>query len=184
MKFFIIHGTYSNPSSNWFPWLKKELELLGHEVFVPKFPTPENQTLENWMKVFDGYIDKVDSNTIFVAHSIGPAFVLSVLEKINIQVRACFFVAAGLSESGTSDIYKLIHTFLMKDFDWHRIKENCENFYMFHSDNDPYVPIEKAEDFARKLNITLTKVPGAGHFNEAAGYTKFDLLLEKIKEAI
>jgi predicted alpha/beta hydrolase family esterase len=42
---FIIHGSYGNPDENWFPWLKKELEQEGHKVFVPKFPTPEDQSL-------------------------------------------------------------------------------------------------------------------------------------------
>ncbi len=55
---------------------------------------------------------------------------------------------------------------------------------MFHSDNDPYVPLEKAKELAKKLGVELIMVKNAGHFNEKAGYTKFELLLEKIKSEI
>lgn len=52
---FIIHGVGGHPEENWFPWLKKELEKIGYRVFVPKFPTPEGQTLTNWLKTFEPY---------------------------------------------------------------------------------------------------------------------------------
>ena len=55
MKFFIIHGSYGNPNENWFPWLKKELEKEGCIVFIPEFPTPENQSLKNWMEIFNDF---------------------------------------------------------------------------------------------------------------------------------
>ena len=38
------------------------------------------------------------------------------------------------------------------------------------------------EELAGKLGVKLTLVKGAGHFNEAAGYKEFPLLLEKIKK--
>ena len=48
----IIHGSYGNPNENWFPWLKSELKKLKCNVFVPKFPTPENQSLESGSRDF------------------------------------------------------------------------------------------------------------------------------------
>ena len=52
---FIFHGTGGYPEENWFPWLKRELESLDYKVIVPQFPTPENQTLENWFAIFEKY---------------------------------------------------------------------------------------------------------------------------------
>ncbi len=55
---------------------------------------------------------------------------------------------------------------------------------VFHSDNDPYVPLKKAEELAKNLGVKVSLVKNAGHFNEDAGYTKFELLLEKIKTVL
>ena len=55
---------------------------------------------------------------------------------------------------------------------------------MFRSDNDPYVPLEKAQELAKHLGVDVIIVKNAGHFNEKAGYTKFELLLENIRNVL
>ncbi len=34
--YFIIHGSFSNPFSNWIPWLRKEIENGGRITLIPK----------------------------------------------------------------------------------------------------------------------------------------------------
>jgi predicted alpha/beta hydrolase family esterase len=178
---FIFHGIGGSPQENWFPWLKKELEKLGQQVIVPQFPTPEGQTLENWLKTLAEYEDQINGDTVLVGHSLGVPFALNVIERN--KVKAAFFVAGyyGKFNSQFDDVTK---TFAQRDFDWDKIKSNCENFYVFHSDNDPYIKLEKAKQLVEKLNAELILVPGAGHMNESAGYTEFELLLEKIKHVL
>ena len=98
----IIHGTEGSPNGNWFPWLKSELEKLGHRVFVPKFPTPENQSLENWLKTFKNYEQYLDENSIVIGHSLGPAFLLSVIEKLERPIKCAFFIAGFTGLLGNS----------------------------------------------------------------------------------
>lgn len=176
-KVFIIHGAYGNPEENWFPWLKKELEKLGEKVFVPKFPTPENQTLENWNKVFSEYEKEVDEETIFVGHSLAPAFIMHLIEKLDHPIKAAFFVS-GFSGLLNHEIDKINHTFVEGGFDWNKIRTNCKNFFLYHSDNDPYVPLKYAKELEEKLNGKLAIILNAGHFNSEFGYTKFPKLLE------
>ncbi len=180
-KVFIIHGAYGDGNENWIPWLKGNLEKLGFEVVVPKFPTPEDQTLENWFKVFDLYSKKVDSKTIFVGHSLGCPFILNLFEKYDFKTKSCFLVA-GFAELLDQPIDKINKTFVDRDFDWEKIKDSCKNFYLFNSDDDPYVPLEKGKELAKKLSGELVVVKGAGHFNEKAGFLRFDELLEKIRD--
>lgn len=180
--FFIIHGAYGNPEENWFAWLKSELENKVYEVEVPEFPTPEGQSLENWLEVFQDYEDQVDQGTIFIAHSLGPAFVLNWLERNEQKIKACFFVAACADPLGIDQFDEINKSFVNKEFDWNKIKRDCEEFYIFHAINDPYIPLKKAEELALNLNAELTMLKWAGHFNEDAGYTEFPMLLERIEE--
>ena len=139
--------------------------------------------LDSWMGMFGSYLDKIDENTMFVAHSLGPAFVLSVLEKIHVKVKACFFVA-GFVSLLNNDFDKFNKTFVEKDFDWDKIKNNCSKFVVINSKDDPYVPFEEGEKLAGKLGAELIALDKAGHINAEFGFKKFGLILEKIKKAI
>ncbi|MCK5476385.1 MAG: serine hydrolase family protein [Candidatus Aenigmarchaeota archaeon] len=180
-KIFLIHGAFGNPEENWFPWLKQKLEELNHEVIVPKFPTPENQSLENWNKIFAEYKNKIDENSIFVGHSLAPAFLLSILECINQPIKGAFFISGFSTLLGNETFDSINKTFVDKEFDWSKIKQNCKQFFIYHSDNDPYVPIECANELADKLDVKPKIIKNAGHFNEKAGYIKFEELFNDIK---
>ena len=180
MKFFIIHGISGHSQENWFPWLKKKLEELGHLVIIPNFPNPDNPKLGEWLDYFNQYQEQLDENSILVGHSLGAPFLLSILEKQ--KVKAAFFVA-GFCSLPENEFKDKMSDFI-KNYDWEKIRQNCDYSFVFHSDNDPYVSIEKGKELVRNLNGDLTVVSGAGHFNSSAGYNKFELLLEKIKEIL
>ena len=177
---YIFHGSYGSPSENWYPWLKHKLEKLGFKVYVPKFPTPKNQSLESWLKTFEKYNLKKDS--ILIGHSIGAAFMLSLMELYAIDIKACIIISGFISLLGDERFDSINRTFLVKRYDFIKIKNNCKNFYVVHSDNDQYVPVQKAEEIAERLGVSVEIIPNAGHFNKDSGYTKFELLLRKIKD--
>ncbi|MFA6461176.1 MAG: alpha/beta hydrolase [Candidatus Woesearchaeota archaeon] len=181
-KIFIIHGSYGSPEENWFPWLKTELEELGCKVFIPKFPTPNNQSLSSWMKVFKPCEMLIDENSILVGHSLGPAFILHLLERH--KVKSAFFISGFVGKLNHPDFDLINDTFVNHHFDWQKIRSNCSTFQIYHSDNDPYVPLDRAEEIARFLEIKVKIIKNAGHFNKAAGYTTFPLLLEEIKKKL
>lgn len=74
---FILHGTGSTPQSNWFPWLRESLQKQGHAVYVPRFPTPGGQSLENWLKVLSPEDERLEG-AILIGHSLAPAFILTL----------------------------------------------------------------------------------------------------------
>lgn len=183
MNFLIIHGSYGNKDGNWFPWLKGELERLNHKVFLPQFPIGANkQNLENWTKKIDELNIDFDENLIIIAHSIGPAFVLSLLEKR--KCRTCFFVSGFLTFLENKEYDKVNKTFVNKNFNWEKIKQNCSKFILYHGDNDPYVPLNKAKDFSKLIGVDLIVIPNGGHLNEESGYNEFNKLLINIKNEL
>lgn len=177
----IVHGVGGYPGENWFPWLKGELEKCGCNVIVPQFPTPGGQTLENWMEIFEGVRGKLGEDAILVGHSLGAPFVLNVLEEH--PAHATFLVASFTGKAG-NDFDEGMKSFAQREFNWGKIRSHCKKFYVLHSDNDPYIKLEKGEEVAKKLGVQLTMVKGAGHFNAKAGYLEFPLLLEMVKGEI
>lgn len=176
----IIHGTGWNPKENWFPWMKQQLEIKWYQVFVPAFPTPHNQSLETWLEVFEDYKKHVNPETIFIAHSVWPAFVLSVLEQLDTSVKACYFAAGFLELIQIPEFDLLNETITARQFNWEKIHTNCKNFYMCHGSDDPYVPLHSAEILAENLWIEIDIIEWGWHLNDESGYTSFEYLLEKI----
>ncbi|NOS67566.1 MAG: hypothetical protein HOO67_04350 [Candidatus Peribacteraceae bacterium] len=176
---FIFHGTAGYPEENWFPWLKSEMEQHGFDVVIPQFPTPENQTLEAWFDVFRKFESLVDDETTIVGHSLGGAFLLRLLEKIPVKIAVACLVAAPVGIPGTKN-WETDKAFVELPFDWKAIQQHAEKFLVFHSDDDPYVPLTNGEEAARQLNVPLHFIPNAGHFNKAAGYIEFPQLRDAI----
>jgi len=181
---YVIHGAYGNPNENWFPWLKKQLQEQGYDVIVPSFPTPEGQTLANWIKIFNQNISRIDNNTIMIGHSVGVAFILRVLERINKKIKAVYLVSGFTSKLGDPRFDNLNSTFVEYPFNWEKIQQNCGSFHVFHSSSDPYVPIEFIEPFRHQLQAKIRLIKDAGHFNADAGYTKFHTLLKEILQEL
>lgn len=176
----IIHGTGGNPEENWFGWMKEKLEEDGYAVHVPAFPTPEDQSLENWLAVFADYKQYIDGEAILIGHSIGVAFILNVLEKTDGKVAAAYFVAGFTGNLGLPDFDPLNATFADKGFDWEKISDHAKKFTVLHGNNDPYVPSEKGKFIAEQLHAEFHVIEKGGHLNADAGYTRFPFLLDLI----
>lgn len=180
-KALIIHGTKGSSQGNWIPWLVEKFNHLNIKSVAPDFPTPENQSLENWLAVLEKSKIILDENSIVIGHSLGVAFLLSVLERQGKTIAGAYFVSGFMGLLQNPEFDNLNRTFVEKDFDWQKIKEQCGQFRIVHSDNDPYVPLLKAEELARDLNSEIIVVPKAGHFNSESGFRDFPFLLELIK---
>src|SRR3989344_3965556 len=161
---FIIHGYGGYSKENWFPWLEQELVKLGHKVIVPNFPNPGNPKLEEWLEYFSQF--PLDENTIAIGHSLGGAFILSLLEQQ--KLKAAFLVAA-VSGPIEHEVDSKIKTFTHRKFNWIVIRNNCKNFNLFHSDNDPYIPLVQAESLAKNLKTKIILIEKGGHLNSSAG---------------
>lgn len=181
-KAFIFHGTGAGKYDHWFPEIASKLEEKGVKVCRPEFPTPEAQNLQNWLQVLDNQEIEIDENTVLIGHSTGAVFILSVLEKIDTEIEAAFLISGFKGKLHDERFDPLNETFAEKDFNFEKIKNSAEEFYLFHSESDPYVPLEKAAELAPKLDANLELVADAGHFNTESGYTDFPELWQKLEK--
>lgn len=174
--FIFIHSTAGNPDELFHPWLRRQLEKKGHKVYAPFFPTPIGQTLENWLREFEPYWKYVNEETIFVGRSIGPAFILRLLEKTDVKVKAAFLIAGFCSGIGLDEFKPLTDSFIKKPFNWRKIRKNCGRFFVYNSDNDRFVPLKNGRELAKRLGTRIVLVKGVDHF----WLKKFPQLLEDI----
>ena len=57
-------------------------------------------------------------------------------------------------------------------------KNLCKNRVCYYSKTDPFVPLEKLQEFAKLIDAKEVVIDNAGHFNKDAGYAKFKELLK------
>lgn len=182
---FIVHGWDGTPKANWFPWLKKELEIKGFEVYVPQLPDPGNPRIYNWVPKLAKTVGKADEQTYFVGHSMGCKTITLYLESLpkNIKIGGAVFVAGffkrvtGLDGPGVPETIK---HWLGAPIDFKKTKSHLAKSITIFSDNDPYVPLDNQDDFHNKLCSKIIIEHQKGHFNEAAGITKLPIALESL----
>ena len=205
MKFLFIHGSFGSPKTAWFPWLSKELELMGHEIIVPQFPADQwsqvqqlpvdeykpKQNLSSWIKTFDTLLPDIKQKQFcIVGHSMGTLFTPHIVERYSLHIKKAYFIAPFLypatKEELKDKVVALIHkanlTFYKNDFDFRRIRAYISRSIVFYSDDDPYIPEWEALEFAEKLHSRIIKLHGFGHMGSESGMKEFPQLLDAIKK--
>ena len=179
---FIIHGYTGYPDTNWFPWLKKELEKLNISVFIPLMPNTENPKLSEWLPYLRLQVGSPNKDTYFVGHSLGCITILKYIESLpkNTKVGGALLVAGFASPIHFSELDNFFPTPLNDE----KIKESVLKIININSDNDHHVPFVQAEEIKNRFNSELITIANGGHLNDKAGYKEFPILLEKLKELI
>lgn len=126
----ILHGTGDTNQSYWFPYVKKELEKKGYEVWLPQLPNSNKPNLKDWLS-FVLRNGKFNQDTVIVGHSAGAQLILSILEKRKIK-------QAILVSGYPISLCKTSKTKERKKLNWKIIRRNVKDIIFINSDNDPW----------------------------------------------
>jgi len=110
--YFLMHGSFGSPYSNWIPWLRREIENRGGIVYTPDMPTGVGfQNYENWEKMMKCYVDAglVNEETVIFAHSIAPVFIAKFLVNNKIKVKRVIFVCGFNNYLGINEEYDTVN---------------------------------------------------------------------------
>lgn len=182
---FIIHGWDGYPEEGWFPWLKKELEAKGFEVFVPQLPDTESPRIEKWIAKLAETVGMPDKETYFVGHSIGCPTIAHYLETLpdGVKVGGAVFVAGFFKrltnledDPATQETATL---WLKAPFDLEKVKSHLQKSVAIFSDDDPYVPLDTQDDF-RVLGSEIIIEHGKKHFSGSSGTIELPVALESV----
>jgi uncharacterized protein len=183
MNIAIFHGTEGSPDGNWFPWLKQNLGST-HHITIPTLPTPNGQTVANWIDATTTQIPNLDQYDVLIGHSCGASFLPHLILDQTLKPKTVVMVAAFSAELGFPNYDTLLQTFYLPDsflkeartyFNRNQIKP-----ILFHGDNDPYIPLSQAQHIAAQLTAPLYIIKNGGHLNTEFGYTQFPDLIDVI----
>ncbi|MFA5793424.1 MAG: alpha/beta hydrolase [Candidatus Gracilibacteria bacterium] len=198
MKFVLFHGAFGSPGSNWLPELKDKLESLGQEVVAPTFSVDTwdhitrlgqnvrsaKQNLNNWITEFDKIYKtfRKGEKLCFIGHSLGPLFILHLVERYNIKLDSAIFVCPFLEKLNKAwQIDHVNESFYKSDFDFGTLIKLIPISYVIYAKDDPYVPVKSARTFALNMKSHIIESETGMHFNSDAKCTSFPLVLELCK---
>jgi hypothetical protein len=171
-KVLILHAWYDSPASNWYPWLKKELEKRGYEVNAPELPTmgtgaPDMKMMLKF--IFDNNL--VDKDTVVIGHSLGAVLALRLAERVKFK--------QGILLAGWdyNDLTPEHQNFWVAMTDHTTIKKNVPSWVTIISDNDPYVTKAIAHEMAGRLGAKIVDAGVKGHFLAKDGVTEVPEIL-------
>ena len=174
--YFIIHGSFSSPYSNWIGWLHDFLVSEDKDVYVPDFPSGVGfQNFENWNKLLKYYyeVGLLNEDTTIIAHSIAPIFICKFLVQNKIKIKKLISVCGFNNYLGINEEYDNVNESMYFE-DLEEVKKYIKEIICFYSDNDPYVKYEVEKDFADKIATEKILLPNAGHINSESGFDSFE----------
>jgi predicted alpha/beta hydrolase family esterase len=184
-KAVLVHGWDGTPDSGWFPWLSQELKAKGFEVIVPQLPETEAPRINNWVPALAQAIGAVDEHTYFVGHSMGCQVIVRYLETLpeGVTVGGAIFVAGffrPLTNLETDEEKEIGREWTETPINFAKVSSHLGRSVALFSDNDPWVPVENAEDYKNKLGSETIVLPNQSHFNGDAGFKELPIVLEKL----
>lgn len=199
MTFVIFHGSFGHPQEHWFPEVQNRIEQLGHRIYTPKFPAddwdeitkngekipPRTQNLNSWLETWEGFYPtiKEDKELVFLGHSLGPLFILHIVEKYKLRLNSAIFVSPFLTKLYNVP-WQFNHvnaTFYKSDFNFDQIRKLIPLSYVVYGEDDPYVDKRYPLLLTNKLKSSLIPVRSGGHINKKENYT---LILELCKTRV
>ena len=159
--------------NDWKSNLPKDLGE-GFEVLSPRMPNKQNAKYEEWRLWFERMIPFISNEAVFIGHSLGGIFLVKYLSenKYPKKILKIILVAPPHNQTPETGSFKL-----EKSLD--KVWEQCQNIHIFHSDDDPIVPVSEAKKYQSdwpKANLQIFK--NRGHFNQEY----FPEIVKKVKE--
>ncbi|AKM82369.1 TPA: alpha/beta hydrolase [Candidatus Berkelbacteria bacterium] len=175
----ILHGTGDSADNFWFPYVKKELESRGYDVWLPNLPCAEKPNIKDWLS-FVLESGKITEETVLIGHSAGAQIILSVLENLNIKIKQAILVS-GYSKELPKDVNSEMNKY---EFNWESIRPHAGKFAFVNSDNDPWGCDDKQGrimfDHLGGMQIILHEGHmGSNKFNQP--YKEFPLIVKLVE---
>lgn len=143
-------------------------------------PCKQNSQYDEWQIWFERHVEFMREDVILVGHSLSGGFLSKWLSEniLPVSIKQLHLVAATFSHE--SDDYKLSN-FRNKSFPGKFFENNIKDVYIYHSEDDPEVPLLESERYHSMIpNSHFHKLNDRGHFLGE----EFPELFENIKKSL
>ena len=179
----IVHGWGGRPTDGWFPWLGKELESRGYDVYIPAMPNTDAPEITPWVQTLKSTLaDNPAQRILLVGHSIGCQTILRYLSEAYVPADRALFVAGWIELIGLDETEKAIaQPWLETSVAIPPLRAHLKQSTAFFSVDDPLVPLEpNRQFFEEQIGSKTVTLDGYNHFDEDAGVRAIPELLPYI----
>lgn len=174
-KYILLHGYKGSPDSNFFPWLKKELEARGHSVVALDLPNTDMPNVKEQAK----YVLKqttLNKDTVIVAHSLGGPVAFRVLEALEEKVAKVVLVDPVLRPEFNDGDRPDVSASDSFEFDFKKIKQASDEFVLLADAKHVTIKKEHIDELQNILDCRMVTVQmKERHFMEE----KIDAILDE-----
>jgi hypothetical protein len=155
----IIPGLWNSGPQNWQTiWQRKHPEYIRVQQRDWDHPI-----CEEWIETLDKFVTNCVDQPILVAHSLGCATVAHWAVRYRRKVHAAFLVAP-------SDVDAPTYPSGTEGFNPMPLEPLGFPSMVVASSNDPYLSMERAQEFAAAWGSRFVNIGKAGHINPDSGY--------------
>ncbi|WP_173474264.1 alpha/beta hydrolase [Fibrobacter succinogenes] len=164
MHYLIVPGLNNSDEKHWQTFWEKSLQNTSR-VKQRDWDYPQR---DEWVQALGDTIQKLDKDTIIIAHSLGVATTVIYLTqnqgKIPLNLKGAFLVSP-------SDVDNIE---VIKSFAPMPLEKLPIPACVVASENDPFVSMERAEFFASAWGVKLFNAGKLGHINSATDLREWE----------
>lgn len=155
----LLHGNGgSTAADGWAPFVERDLRALGLEVVNETFPDNVKARASVWLPHLEAL--GADEHTVLIGHSSGAVAALRYAETH----RVLGSVLVGVCHTDLGDPGERASGYYRAPWRWDDIRRNQSWIGIFHSTDDPLIPVHEARHVATALAASYFELDDRGHF--------------------
>jgi len=156
-RYIFVHGFGGSSESNFFPWLKQQLEEQGHHVVALDLPHTDTPNVQEQAEYVFAHTD-IDEYTVIVAHSLGGPVTFRVLEQLSKRIAKVVLVDPVVRPEFNDGERESVQVSDSFDFDFQKIKHAAREFVILGDAQHVTIKGEHLEELAKILDARLVTV--------------------------
>ncbi len=171
--YLTVPGVTNSSAKHWQSLWEAKFPDSFRRIQQKEWDTP---ICDDWIETIEYEVQKESpENVVLVAHSLGCTAVAHWAKKFGTKIRGAFLAAPSDCEAET-------YNFDTKRFAPIPFEKLPFNSLVIASENDEYVSIERAQQFADVWESEFINVGAKGHINAVSGFGEWDEGLEILKK--